>query len=314
MRATFRNTVTKLADEDDKVVLVFGDISVYMFKDFWERYPERFYNMGILENTLVSVSAGLSSQGLHPFAHTICPFITDRSVEQIKLDMCYNNFSGNIVTCGATFDYAWDGATHHAYTDLAILRMLPGMEVLHLGSKAEVEALIRSQYNNNKPTYFRLSDHPHAIETNLGFGKGTILKNESATVTIMTAGPILGNVMDAVRDLPVNLVYFHTLKPIDKELIEQFKDTKILVVHDAYGLHEAISAEVPGLRMYYHGLPDAFCGWYGTVHDIRKRIGLDAAGIRAAAEAVLAGNAPQKPDLSNLPKSDLTKALQAARA
>jgi len=246
----------------------------------------------------VSVSAGLSSQGLYPFAHTICPFITDRSVEQIKLDMCYNKFAGNIVTCGATFDYAWDGATHHAYTDLAILRMLPGMEVLHLGSKREVDALIRSQYNNANPTYYRLSDHPHALETNLEFGKGTLFKNEGARVTIMTAGPILGNVIEAVRDLPVNLVYFHTLKPIDRAMIEQFKDTNILVVHDAYGLHEAIAAAVPGMRMYYHGLPDAFCGWYGTVHDIRKRIGLDPAGIRAAAQALLENRLPAKPDLT----------------
>ena len=298
MRAQFRNTVSQLADQDDKVVVVLGDISVYMFKDFWEKHPDRFYNMGILENTLVSVSAGLSSQGLYPFAHTICPFITDRSVEQIKLDMCYNKFAGNIVTCGATFDYAWDGATHHAYTDLAILRMLPGMEVLHLGSKREVDALIRSQYNNANPTYYRLSDHPHALETNLEFGKGTLFKNEGARVTIMTAGPILGNVMEAVRDLPVNLVYFHTLKPIDRAMIEQFKDTTILVVHDAYGLHEAIAAAVPGMRMYYHGLPDAFCGWYGTVHDIRKRIGLDPAGIRAAAQALLENRLPAKPDLT----------------
>jgi transketolase len=297
MRAQFRNTVSQLADQDDKVVVVLGDISVYMFKAFWECHPTRFYNMGICENTLVSVSAGLSSQGLHPFAHTICPFITDRSVEQIKLDMCYNKFSGNIVTCGATFDYAWDGATHHSYTDLAILRMLPGMEVLQLGSKREVDALIRSQYNNANPTYYRLSDHPHTIETNLEFGKGTLLKNEGARLTVMTAGPILANVMEAVRDLPVNLVYFHTLKPIDKELIEQFRDTEILVVHDAYGLHEAI-AEVSGLRMYYHGLPDAFCGWYGTVHDIRKRIGLDPAGIRIAVEAMLDRRAPARPNLA----------------
>jgi transketolase len=290
MRAQFRTTVTELAAQDERIIVVLGDVSVYMFKDFWDRYPNRFYNMGICENTLISVSAGLSSQGYHPFVHTICPFLTERSVEQIKLDMCYNNFAGNIVTCGATFDYAWDGATHHAYTELAILRMLPTMEVLHLGSKREVDALIRTQYNNSRPTYFRLSDHPHAIETNLEFGKGTLLKNEGAPVTVMTAGPILGNVMEACRDLPVNLVYFHTLKPIDKALIEQFRDTEILVVHDAYGLHEAI-AEVPALRMHYHGLPDEFCGWYGTVHDIRKRIGLDPAGIRAAAQALLARHA-----------------------
>ena len=221
MRPQFRTTVTELAAQDESIIVVLGDVSVYMFKDFWDRYPKRFYNMGICENTLISVTAGLSSQGYHPFVHTICPFLTERSIEQIKIDMCYNNFAGNIVTCGATFDYAWDGATHHAYTELAVLRMLPNMEVLHLGSKREVDALIRTQYNNSRPTYFRLSDHPHAIETNLEFGKGTLLKNEGAPVTVMTAGPILGNVMEACRDLPVNLVYFHTLKPIDKALIER---------------------------------------------------------------------------------------------
>ena len=103
----------------------------------------------------------------------------------------------------------------------------------------------------------------------------------------MTAGPILGNVMEACQDLPVNLVYFNTLKPIDKEVIERFRHTRILVVHDAFGLREAIS-EVPDLVTSYHGLPDQFCVWYGTVHDLRKQIGLDPAGIRAAVQRKLA--------------------------
>ena len=81
----------------------------------------------------------------------------------------------------------------------------------------------------------------------------------------------------------MNLVYFHTIKPIDRELVARFRHSKILVVHDAFGLREAID-EVPDLAVAYHGLPDQFCVWYGTVHDIRKKIGLDAAGIRAAVE------------------------------
>jgi transketolase len=81
--------------------------------------------------------------------------------------------------------------------------------------------------------------------------------------------------------LDVNLVYFHTVKPIDTAVIERFRHTRILVVHDAFGLYEAIS-EVPGLRMKYHGLPDQYCVWYGTVHDIRARIGLDVPSIREA--------------------------------
>ena len=124
MRAQFKDTVVDLAKSDPRIVLVFGDISVYLFRDFWQQWPERFFNAGICENTLVSMAAGLSSQGFHPFVHTITPFLTDRSYEQIKLDLCYNEFGANLLSCGASFDYAWDGATHHCYTELAMLRRL----------------------------------------------------------------------------------------------------------------------------------------------------------------------------------------------
>jgi len=279
MRKQFKETVMALAEGDDKIVLVFGDVSVYLFNDFKNKYPDRFYNMGICENTLISVAAGLSSQGFFPFVHTITPFITERCLEQIKLDMCYNQFGGNIVPCGASFDYAWDGPTHHAYTDLAILRLLPNIEVVQPGSRKELDVLLRSQYNNGKTTYYRLSDHPHEIDLTVRFGKGVVLKNNGSSLTVMTAGPILGNVLEACEDLDVNLVYFHTIKPIDKELIMQYRDTNILVIHDAFGLYEAI-CEVAGLSTVYHGLPDAFCSWYGTVKDIRKKLGLDVASIR----------------------------------
>jgi transketolase len=279
MRKQFRDTIMDLSTYDDKIVMVLGDVSVYLFNDFKEKYHDRFYNMGICENTLISVAAGLSSQGFFPFVHTIAPFVTERSFEQIKLDMCYNQFGANIVSCGASFDYAWDGATHHSYTDLAILRMLPHIEVIQPGSRKEVDILIRSQYNNGETTYFRLSDHPHDIDVPVEFGKGVVLRDSGSDVTVMTAGPILDNVMEACRDLDVNLVYFHTIKPIDKEIISRFKSSEILVIHDAFGLYEAI-CEVPTLSISYHGMPDEFMSCYGTLKDVRKKIGLDTESIR----------------------------------
>lgn len=279
MRKQFKETIMDLSLHDERIVLVFGDVSVYLFEEFKQKYPDRFYNMGICENTLISVSGGLSAQGFTPFIHTITPFLTERSMEQIKLDLCYNGFPANLVTCGASFDYAWDGATHHCYTDLAILRLLPEMEILQPGSVKEFDALLRSRYNNNKTTYYRLSDHPHDIDVPVEFGKGVVLKDMGADLTVMTAGPILGNVMPAVADLHVNLVYFHTLKPIDTELIQQFKHTRIVVVHDAHGLYEAV-CQVPDLKVSQYGLGDFFCCWYGTIDDIRKQIGLDPKGIR----------------------------------
>lgn len=291
MRDQFKETVSSLAETDEKVVVVLGDISMFQFRHFKEKHPARFFNMGICENTLISVTAGLSAQGLHPFVHTIAPFLIDRSVEQIKLDMCYNKFGGNIVSTGASFDYAWDGATHHTYMDLAILRMLPTMGVCQPGSPAELDALIRQRYDSQTPNYFRLSDNPHKLdlEAKFGpaeFGKAVVVRDGGHAVTVMTAGPILGNVWEAVKDLGVNLVYFHTIKPIDKEAVARFANTKILVVHDAFGLREAIN-ETPALNTAYQGLPDEFCGWYGTVHDIRKRIGLDSTGIRARVKALM---------------------------
>ncbi|MGQ4809213.1 Apulose-4-phosphate transketolase subunit B [Candidatus Entotheonellaceae bacterium PAL068K] len=286
MRRQFRDTVLDLAAHDDNVIVMVGDISHYMFSDFQEKYPTRFFNMGICENALVSVAAGLSSQGFYPFVHTIAPFVTERCLEQIKDDMCYNAFGGNILSCGASFDYAWDGATHHCYTDLAILRLLPGIEVVQPGSRQELDTLLRSQYRNGKPTYFRLSEHPHDIDLPVQFGRGTVLQDCGAKVTVMTAGPILGNVLEACRGLAVNLVNFCTIKPIDQEVIRRFKHTKILVVHDAFGLYEAI-CEVPNLSVSYHGLPDRFCTWYGTVPDIRQQIGLDSAAIRETVRACL---------------------------
>ena len=286
MRRQFKDTIIALADADPRVAVILGDVAVFMFQELQRRNPGRFYNMGICENTLISAAAGLASTGLLPFVHTIAPFLTERCLEQIKLDCSYNRFPVNIVTCGASFDYAWDGPTHHSYTDLAMLRLLPDMEVIQPGSRREADALVRKTYDSGNPTYIRLSDHPHDVETNLEFGKGTVLRHSpTAEVTVMTAGPILANVLPACEELDVNLVYFHTLKPIDREMVERFRHSRILVVHDAFGLREAIN-EVPGLRSWYHGIPDHYCTSYGTVHDIRTLIGLDAPGIRKAITAL----------------------------
>jgi len=160
------------------------------------------------------------------------------------------------------------------------------MDVLQPGSEAELEALLRSEYANGRPTYFRLSDHPHAIDTGpTKFGEGIVLKRGGAGVTVMTAGPLLGNVLPAVEGLDVNLVYFHTLKPIDAALVASFADTRILVVHDAFGLREAVN-EVAGLRTWYHASRrHSAAGTAPARHP--QEIGSDAPGIRAAVERLL---------------------------
>jgi transketolase len=287
MRRQFKDTVLRLAEHDDRLVLLFGDISVYLFNEFTARYPERLLNAGICENTLISMAAGMSATGFHPVVHTITPFVTERSYEQVKLDLCYNRFGATIVTCGGSFDYAWDGATHHCYTDIELMRMLPGMEVMQPGTKKEFDTLFSSCYDNGNPSYIRIAADEHGIDLPVEFGKGVLVrKTLGAKLTVVTAGPLLANVVAACEGLPVNILYFHTIKPLDTELLTHFSDTDLLVAHDAFGLFEAINSAV-NAKTSYHGLPDRFCCYYGTLADIRERLGLDIQGIRRKVERSL---------------------------
>ncbi len=279
MRKQFKNTVLKLASKDDKIVLVFGDISVYLFNDFQKKYPKRFYNMGICESTLVSVSAGLRHGGLIPFVHSIAPFVTERAAEQIKVDLVYNDLPANIVTCGSTFDYAWDGPTHHAWFDIEIFRTLPNTEIFQPGSDKEVDALMSKFYKSNNTSYFRLSDNPHGYSLELKPGKGTEVFNKNSKTTVITCGPILKNVLPACKDLDVNLIYFNTIKPLDVSLIKKFIKTKFKIIHDSFGFLESITSKIK-CNYDYLGLPEKFCVSYGKIDDVRKNAGLDIKSIR----------------------------------
>jgi transketolase len=281
MRRQFKDTVLSIAEQDDKATVILGDVSVYMFNEFSTKYPDRFYNLGICENTIISVAGGMASCGLFPFVHTIAPFLTERCFEQIKLDMSYNDFGGNIVTCGASFDYAWDGSTHHCLTDLALMSMLPNAQCFQPGSTAEVDQIVRDTYDNGKTTYIRLSDHPHKVDTNLEVGKGTIIRHsDSSKFCVITAGPLLPNVIEALDGLDVSILYFHTIKPLDIELLETYSSKTFVVIHDAFGLKEMIQRYMH-VPVYYHGVSDEFLSCYGTMEQVRESIGLDVNGIKS---------------------------------
>ena len=287
MRNQFKNTILKLASRDERLILIFGDISVFLFKEFWEKYPKRFFNAGICENTEISMAAGLSAEGFFPFVHTIAPFVTERSYEQVKLDLCYNGAGGNIVSCGGSFDYAWDGATHHCYTDLELMRMLPRMEVMQPGSNHELDVLISSRYNSGNPTYTRIASDSHEMNLPAEFGKAVKVQEKvGAKMTVVTAGPLLKNVFSACNDLPVDILYFHTIKPLDTRALAEVSTREFLVVHDAFGLFEAV-AGLGLARTQYYGIPDKFCCFYGELDDIRRHLGLDSAGIKAHVQKVL---------------------------
>jgi len=283
MRKQFVETVSKIIEDDEKAVLLLGDIGVYGFRDVISRFPDRAYNIGILEQSTISLSAGLSLFGLVPIVHTIAPFIVERSLEQIKVDLCYQNLGVNLVSIGASYDYAGLGCTHHCPADVSILNEIPNMQIVVPGHPKEFDQLFTQNYNNKSPTYFRLSESSNNKPYDTEFGCNIILQ-EKGDVVILAIGPMLSIVLDAAYELDVTIIYCTTIKPFDFLSIKPFLNKKILIIEPYYSgpILLNILRENNNLVGDFTsiGVPNKFINKYGSKDDIDQMIGLDSRSIR----------------------------------
>jgi len=283
MRGQFVKTVSKLIQNDDRVVLLLGDIGVYGFRDMLTNYPQRAYNIGILEQSTISLSAGLSLSNLIPIIHTIAPFIVERALEQIKVDLCYQGLGSNLVSVGASYDYAALGCTHHCPADIPTLNEIPGIELIVPGHPDEFDKLFNQNYDNDKTSYFRLSESKNNQSYNVEFGKNIILQ-EKGEVVIIAVGTTLKAVLEASSNLDVTIIYCTTIKPFDFSSIKKFLNKKILIVEPFYSgpiltnIHRELSNLSGNFSMI--GVPNNFINKYGNKDDIDKMIGLDSEAIK----------------------------------
>ena len=127
MRKTFINTLTELARKDKDIMLLTGDLGFSVFEDFAKEFPGQFINCGIMEQSMVSIAAGLALCGKKPYVYSIIPFATMRPFEQIRNDICYQNLNVKIVGIGAGFAYGALASTHYAIEDVATLKSLPNI-------------------------------------------------------------------------------------------------------------------------------------------------------------------------------------------
>ena len=138
-------------------------------------------NIGIFEDGLVGVSAGLALSGLVPTIYGITPFIVQRSLEQLKLDYIYQNVGGNFITTGAAYDFSKLGDSHYCPADVETLKTLPGIEILTPGTPKQFETLFKQCYMNGKLSYFRMIDHCNKTQVDIEFGKAKVLKKGTSS-------------------------------------------------------------------------------------------------------------------------------------
>jgi transketolase len=293
LRKTFANTMFEIAKNDDNLVVIVGDISHSIFKPFRDEFPNRYYNIGISEPGMVNVAAGLSANGLSPVVHTITPFLIERSYEQIKLDFAYQEFGINLVSVGGAFDYSKLGCSHHCYTDYSLIAQFKNANIFFPGSDIEFELLFKSSYNNKQINYFRLTEFPHGIgfgPSEISVGKGIKVK-DGTDLTIVTTGSALKRATEAEQLLSalghsIEIIYCHSLKPFDSELIQESvqKTRKVVTFEEISsqdGLFNLVNSSIAGKFLYsikQLAIKD-FVRQYGTFDELCKSSGLSTENL-----------------------------------
>jgi len=291
MRQQMASTIEDLFKSDERLVVLLAEISKDLFKQVFQKYPDRVLNLGIIEQTLISVAAGMALEGFIPVIHSITPFLVERPFEQIKDDFCYQRLGGNFISTGASYDYSTEGMTHHGTGDVQILKSLPGMQIVVPGSANEFDRLFRDAYANGSPTYYRLSTRNNPVEYPVRFGKLEVVK-QGTGATVIAVGPTLAHVLSAVEDMDVSVLYCTTVAPFDAETLRNVcQGNDIILVEPYYegGLVSDICAAMSHkpIRIEALGVPHQVLTHYGTVEQHDEAVGLTPHGIRQHIEHFL---------------------------
>lgn len=297
MRNAFASEITAMAKEDDRIVLLSGDIGNRLFNVFKNECAGRFFNCGVAEANMTSMAAGMALCGLRPVTYTITPFNTARCYEQIRIDVCYHNVPVTIVGVGSGLSYSSLGATHHSCEDIAIMRVLPNMTVICPGDAVEVRMALRAALKHDGPVYLRLGkkNEPVVHETPPDFviGKGIIVR-AGRDVCILSTGNMLPIAVQSALELEgkgvsTQVVSMHTVKPLDDELLEKaFNKFEMVVTLEEHSLVGGLGASVAEWLTHYHdpkavfcrfGTPDAFLHRCGDQENARRILGLTPENI-----------------------------------
>ena len=297
MRNAFAKEITALAQKDPNVVLLSGDIGNRLFDDFKAKCPDRFYNCGVAESNMIGVAAGLGMSGLRPVCYTITPFITYRCMEQIRIDVCYHNAPVLIVGTGSGLSYASLGSTHHSCEEMGMLRLLPGLSILAPADEMEVRAGLKAVLKQSGPVYMRIGKKGepvvHTREPEFTIGKAIVMR-EGKTVSLLSAGTMLPEVMKAAdllqqHGISTQVVSFHTVKPLDEDLLKQaFSTFKLVATIEEHSLLGGLGGSVaewladqskPSARLLRFGTRDEFLHETCEQEDAREYFGLTSEAI-----------------------------------
>lgn len=294
MRDTFISELISQAENNKDLMLLTGDLGFGVFEEFEKLFPKQFLNVGVAEQNMAMVSAGLALQGKKVFIYSIGNFPTLRCLEQIRNDICYHNLNVTVVSIGGGFSYGQLGMSHHATEDLSIMRSMPNMVVSSPSNIKEVRKITNYFCKSKGPSYLRLDKSFVNFEKfNFSQKKASVLR-EGSSITLIGTGGVVGELLKA-SDILINqkidcrVLSMHTIKPLDFSSIDKaVKETKgIISVEENNiigGLGSAISEycleanKIPK-HFYKIGLKDEFSSIVGDQNYLRNYYQINSKNI-----------------------------------
>jgi transketolase len=297
------SALEEMAVADARVCAVANDsLSSAKLKNFKEKFPDRFVNVGIAEQNMVGVGAGLANGGMVPYVCGAASFLTARAMEQIKVDLAYTKANVKLCAMSPGMAYGQLGPTHHSIEDLAWTRVLPNLNVIIPADPVETAAAMRYSLVHEGPMFLRIARVPvprvHGDDYEFRLGKAVRLR-EGSDVTLIANGLMVCRALDAAdalasRGISARVLNMSTVKPLDREaIVDAARATRGIVTAEealaAGGLGGAVAevlAQEHPAPMRILGVPDVFAPT-GTAEFLLEHFGLTAAGIERAALELL---------------------------
>ncbi len=305
-RTAFAEELIALAETDERIVAVCNDsVGSSNLTGFRDRFPDRLINVGIAEQNMVGVGAGLADRGLIPFVCAAGPFLTGRSLEQIKADIAYSGH--NVILCGMSPGMAYGelGPTHHSVEDFSWLRALPGLDIVVPADREQTRRAVRDAVGAPRPTYIRVGRHkvPDVTATDTPWERGRMQTlREGEDVTLIATGTLVSRALQAADQLATEGVGARVLNaswlaPFDDEAVARASvETRGIVVAEeanvAGGLGAAVAsvvAQLPASRARVKLLGLREFAPTGSTDFLLDYFGLTSAGYVEAAREVLSG-------------------------
>ncbi|PKM72222.1 MAG: transketolase [Firmicutes bacterium HGW-Firmicutes-16] len=305
IREVYGSVLAELGEKNKDIVVLDADLSGSTKSGvFGKAYPERFFNMGIAESNMVATAAGLSTIGKIPFVNTFTVFLTTLGLIATRAQVCYGNLNVKFGGAYCGMSDAFDGATHHATEDIAVMRSLPNMTVIVPSDERSTRWATEFAVEHQGPVYLRLSRdvYPdlYSEGTKLECGKGAIVR-DGKDVTVIACGLLVHKAMEAAeilkdKGVSVRVVDMYSIKPIDKELILKCAaETGAIVTAEEHNIFGGLGGAVSEVLAWGGAsAPTEFVGIQDTFTEsapysqLLAKYGVDANGVIAGIEKVLA--------------------------